>query len=142
MKLIATWGARGRRSGRRRVADAKALNPMYRVGAAWMRTPVEDLTGEQFEVVKHWAVLALAGATALATALAAIISSLPDRSSGPSKFSRALRAMIAARRKTIRRLKEGVRVEVKDRVKIVYVPTGPVSGRVLDSDDRLKETMP
>ena len=36
------------------------MNPMFRVAAAWQRTPVEELTLEQFESVKHYAVIALA----------------------------------------------------------------------------------
>jgi hypothetical protein len=119
---------------KRKVADARSLNPMFRVAAAWQRTPVEGLTIEQFEQVKHWAVIALATATALATALAAVISSLPDRSDKPGKLSLALRRMIAARRKTIRRLRETVRTEYRDR--FIHVPVDPVSGRVLDPDVR------
>ena len=110
------------------------MNPMFRVAAAWQRTPVEDLTLEQFEAVKHWAVIALATATALATALAALIASLPERGLKPSKLSLALRRMIAARRKTLRRILE--RVEYRDRVKFIYVPCDPASGKVLDPDAR------
>jgi hypothetical protein len=119
---------------KRRLADARAANPMFRVAAAWQRTPVENLTSEQFEIVKHFAVIALASATALATALAAVISALPDRGSKPSKLARAVRAMIAARRKTLRRLEETVRVEYRDRPRFIYVPCDPQTGKVLDPD--------
>jgi hypothetical protein len=119
---------------RRRVADARAINPMFRVAAAWQRTPVEKLTSEQFEAVKHWAVIALASATALATALAAVISAIPERGGKPGKLARAIRALVAARRKTLRRLKETIRVEYRDRVKLVYVPCDPATGKVLDPD--------
>ncbi len=88
---------------KRRMADARARNPMFRVAAAWQRTPVEDLTSAQFESVKHLAVIALASATALATPLAAIIASLPERGDRQGRLARAIRAMVAARRKTIRR---------------------------------------
>jgi hypothetical protein len=86
--------------------------------------------------VKHWAVIALASATALATALAAVIASLPERGDKPSQLARAIRALVAARRKTLRRLKETVRVEYRDRVKLVYVPCDPATGKVLDPDAR------
>jgi hypothetical protein len=120
---------------KRRVADARSTNPMFRVAAAWQRTPVEDLTSEQFESVKHWAVIALSVATAFTTATAAVIASLPERGQGePSKLARAFRAMLAARRKTLRRVRETVRTEYRDRVKLVYVPTDPATGRVLDPD--------
>ena len=100
---------------------------MFRVAAAWQRTPVEALTSEQFEAVKHWAVIALASATALATALAAIIVSLPERNDRPGKFTLALRRWVAARRRKIR-------VEFRDRVKFVRVPVDRVTGLVLDPD--------
>jgi hypothetical protein len=119
---------------KRLLADARAANPMFRVAAAWQQTPVKDLTSEQFESVKHYAVIALASATAVATALAAVISALPDRASRPGKLTLALRRMIAARRKTLRRLEETVRVEYRDRVRILHVPVDPQSGRVLDPD--------
>ena len=124
---------------KRKVADARTMNPMFRVAAAWQRIPVQDLTSQQFETVKHWAVLALSVATAFATALAAIISSLPERKARPSKLAMAIRRMIAARRKTLRRLEETVRVEVRDRVKLVYVPVDVVTGKVLDPDGKLRE---
>jgi hypothetical protein len=120
---------------KRAVADARAINPMFRIAAAWSRTPVEDLTAREFETVKHWAVIALSGATALATALAAIIASLRERDARPGKLSLALRKMIAARRKTLRRLEETVRVEVRDRVKLVYVPVHADTGLPVDPAD-------
>jgi hypothetical protein len=118
---------------KRRVADARSINPMFRVAAAWQRTPVEDLTREQFETVKHWAVIALSVATAFTTATAAVIASLPERGQGkPSKLSRAVRAMLAARRKTLRRINETVRTVYVDRVIRQHVPVHPDSGMPLD----------
>ena len=76
---------------RRNVADTRAMNPMFRVAATWSRTPVEQLTSEQFESVKHWAVLALSAATAFATALAAVVASLPERG-GRQKQTQSRRA--------------------------------------------------
>jgi hypothetical protein len=120
---------------KRRVADARATNPMFRVAAAWQRTPVDDLTSEQFETVKHWAVIALSVATAFTTATAAVIASQPERGQGkPSKLARALRAMLAARRKTLRRIRETVCTEYRDRVRFIYVPCDPATGKVLDPD--------
>jgi hypothetical protein len=87
---------------KQRVADARAMNPMFRVAAAWQKIPVQDLTLEQFEAVKSWAVFALAVATAATSALAAIIASFAERGTGPSsKLNRMLRAWIARRRKPI-----------------------------------------
>ena len=116
---------------RREVSDARAVNPMLRVAAAWQRTPVEDLTLEQFEAVKHYAVIALAIATALTTALAAVISSLPERDSRPGKLARAVRAMLAARRKRIRRLEATTVTQIRERVVYRYVPCDPESGKAI-----------
>jgi hypothetical protein len=53
-------------------------------------------------VVKHWAVIALAGATAGTTALAAVMASFSELGSRPSsKLNRMLRAWMARRRKPI-----------------------------------------
>jgi hypothetical protein len=117
---------------KQKVADARSQNPMFRVAATWQRVPVQDLTSEEFEAVKHYAVIALAAATAFVTALAAVISSLPERTAeGESKLGRALRKTLAARRKTLRRIKERVVTEVKERTKIVYVPVD-ATGAILD----------
>jgi hypothetical protein len=119
---------------KRKVADERSTNVMFRAAAAWQRTPVEDLSSESFAAVVHYAVIALALATACATALAAIIASLPERGDKPSKLAMALRRMVAARRKTLRRIRETVRVEYRDRVKFIYVPCDPRTGKVLDPD--------
>jgi hypothetical protein len=121
-----------RDEAKRKVADARAMNPMFRVAAAWQKVPVQDLTSEQFEVVKHYAVMALAFATAFVTSMAAIISSMPERGQGASKLVRALRALMAAKRKTLRRINERVVTQVKERTKLVYVPVDVATGKVLD----------
>ena len=112
---------------RDRVTDARAVNPMLRVAAAWQRTPVEDLTLARFEQVKHWAVIALSAATALATALAAVISSLPERDSRPGKLTLVLRRLVAAHRRK-------VRVEFRDRIRVLHVPVDRETGLILDPD--------
>jgi hypothetical protein len=78
--------------------------------------------------------LGLAAAGALGTLLAGLVSVLPERGEKPSKLAGAIRAMVAARRKTLRRIHETVRIEQRDRVKFIYVPTDPATGRVLDPD--------
>ena len=79
-------------AAKQKVADARAMNPMFRVAAAWQKIPVQKLSSEDFEQVKHWAVIGLAVATAFTTTLAAIISSMPERGKGSSKLGRSLRA--------------------------------------------------
>ena len=117
---------------KRKVAEERATNPMYRVAAAWMEVPVQRLTAEQFETVKHYAVLVLSAAAAFVTSLIAIISSLPDRGKSNGKLVRMIRARLAAKRKTLRRIDERVRTEFKDRTKLVYVPVDAATGKMLD----------
>jgi hypothetical protein len=119
-------------TAKQKVADARSMNPMFRVAAAWQRIPVQDLTSEQFEQVKHYAVIALAAATAFTTAMAAIISSLPERGDSNGKLARAMRSMFLARRKTLRRINERVVTEFRDRTKLVYLPVDVATGQVLD----------
>jgi hypothetical protein len=121
---------------KRRVADARAMNPMFRVAATWQRVPVEDLTSVEFEVVKHWAVIALATATAVTTALAAVISSLPDRTGKPSRLARAIRLWLVGRRRALHRL--GAETKIVDRIVRVreFVPTHPETGMPLDRRSR------
>lgn len=73
----------------------------------------------------------------LATALAAIVSSLPKRGLRPGKLKLALRGLIARRRRrlVIRRDVPGP-IEFRDRVKLVYVPCDPQTGRVLGPDTK------
>lgn len=119
-------------AAKRRVADVRAMNPMFRVAAAWQKVPVQELSSEQFEQVKHYAVIALAAATAFSTALVAIISSLPDRGRSNGKLARAIRARLAAKRKTLRRIGGIIRTEYQDRTKVIYVPVDVATGKVLD----------
>jgi hypothetical protein len=117
------------------VEHARAASPMHRLAASIFRVGTADLTAEGYESVRRVAILSLAAIVSAGTLIAGLISSLPDRgSTRPSKLAMALRRMIAARRKTIRRLRETVRVEYRDR--LVYLPTDPVTGRVLDPDAR------
>jgi hypothetical protein len=120
---------------KQKVADARALNPMFRVAAAWQKVPVQDLNSNQFEQVKHWAVLALAGATAGVTMLAAVISSLPERNANGGKVKRAVRAWLARRRRplTVYRDVPGP-LQVREKMRVVYVPCDPATGKVLDPD--------
>ena len=106
------------------VDDARTMNPMFRVAAAWQKIPAKDLMSEQFEQVKHWAVIALAGATALVTALAAVISELPARDGKSTKLNRMVRAWIARKRKPVYRDVPGP--EVIKEVEVLRDVPGPV----------------
>ena len=93
------------------------------------------LTDTQLDRVRSVVAVSLGFAVAFTTSLLAFLAHLEPRIPGrESKLARAVRAMVAARRKTIRRLKETV--AYRDRVKLVYVPCDPATGKVLDPDVR------
>jgi hypothetical protein len=124
---------------KRKVADERSGNIMFRAAAAWQRTPVEEMTSESFATVVHYAVVAIAIALACTTALAAVISSLPDRGSRPpSKLSRALRGLLLARRRrhpvvVTKTVEVPGPVQYIDRM--VHIPVSQ-DGRVLDRNER------
>jgi hypothetical protein len=110
-----------------------ARSPMHRLAASLFGVRVSNLTEDQFGLMKRIAVIGLAGTFATLSMLVSLVVHLEPKSDArPSKLSRAFRAMIAARRKKLRRVEERVRTEFRD--KFIYVPTDPVSGRVLDPD--------
>jgi hypothetical protein len=117
---------------RKVVEKARAQSPLHRSTAAIYRA--DDLPSGAYAGVKGIVVFSLAGALTLGTLLAGWISVIPPRAARTSKLSRGFRSMIAARRKTLRRVRETVRIEYRDSVKLVYVPTDPATGRVLDPD--------
>ena len=57
---------------------------------------------------------------------------MPERGQSNGKLARAIRARLAAKRKTLRRISGIVRTEFKDRTKVVYVPVDVATGKVLD----------
>jgi hypothetical protein len=118
------------------VVREREASPMHRLAASIFRQDAGVLKTEDYEAVRRVAILSIAVLVSVGTLAAGLISALPDRGSKPGKLKLAIRKAIAARRKTLRRLEETVRVEYRDRVKLVYVPTDPVSGRVLDPDTK------
>jgi hypothetical protein len=84
-------------------------------------------------------VLSLAAAGALGTLLVGAIASLPPPGVGESKLSRAFRAFLASRRKTLRRIRETVRTEYRDRTVYVHVPVDPDTGVVLDRPPKVHD---
>jgi hypothetical protein len=112
-------------------------SPVWRLTAAVFGESVSAVTPTQFSRVKGFVTATLAIGFATLSMAVSIIVHAKLRTDQPSKLARAIRAMIAARRKTIRRLKETVRVEFRDRTRWIYVPTDPATGRVLDPDKTL-----
>jgi hypothetical protein len=115
------------------VEKTRAQSPLHRLTMAIYRT--DDLPAGAYATVKGAIVFSLAGALALGTLLAGWVSVIPPRAARASKLTRAFRAWLASRRKTLRRIRETVRTEYRDRVKFVYVPCDPRTGKVLNPDE-------
>ena len=121
-------------ASKQRLAAEKNDSVMHRAAAAWFGVTPGELSDAQFQAFARVAIGALAISIATATMLAAFLSNLPKWDGKKSRVARAFRAMLAAKRKTLRRLKETIRVEQREHVRFVYVPTDPATGRVLDPD--------
>jgi hypothetical protein len=112
--------------GRLRVATT--ANPMARLAAG--------LTDTQLDRVKSIVAVSLGFAIAFSTSLLAFLAHVETGAAArESKLARGLRALIAARRKTIRRVRETVRTEYRDR--FIHVPVDRTTGLVLDPDAKL-----
>jgi hypothetical protein len=117
---------------RRALDDELARSPMHRLAATLFGVRASDLTEAQFNLMKRIAVIGLAASFATLSMLVGLVVHLRPKDDRPSKLALALRRMIAARRKTIRRLRETVRVEYRDR--FIHIPVDRVTGLVLDPD--------
>jgi hypothetical protein len=112
-------------------------SPFPRAVATIFAIPVGDLTEAELQRVRRVVVLGLAATFALLSMMASLVVHLQPKSEAPSKLARALRAMIAARRKTLRRIHETVRVETRERTVFRYVPVDADTGLPVDSADRV-----
>jgi hypothetical protein len=108
---------------------AMAANPMARLA--------EGFTDAQLDRVKSVVAVSLGFALAFATSLMAFLAHLQPRDDRPGKVARAARALLARWRRPIRRDVPGP-VQYRERVRVIYLPTDPVSGRVLDPDEKAK----
>jgi hypothetical protein len=117
---------------RRDLSAEKADSVMHRSAAAWFGATVDDLSRQQFEVFKKWAMYGLAGATATVTMLAGFISAAPEHDGEPSKLARMARAWLAARRKKLRQLVPTVQIEYRDREIFVHIPVDAITGQIVD----------
>jgi hypothetical protein len=106
---------------RRDLDDQLLLSPMHELAAAIYGVRASELTEAQFNWVKRFAILGLAGAFASLSAVASlVVHQEPKRS---DKLARALRAWLARRRKrlVIHHDVPGP-VEFRDRVVVRHVP--------------------
>lgn len=79
----------------------RSLSPMHRLGATIYGVKVIDLTEDQFETVKKWAIFGLAGAFATLSMLVSIVAHTAPKDQKESKLSKAIRAYLARRRKKL-----------------------------------------
>ena len=88
------------------------------------------LTDTQLDRVRSVVAVSLGFAVAFTTSLLAFLAHLEPRIPGrESKLARAVRAMVAARRKTLRRITPTIEVRYRDR--LIHVPVDAL-GRVLN----------
>jgi hypothetical protein len=104
---------------------------MYRLAASLWGVHISAVTEDQFSALKRFVILGLAGTISLLSAIASIVAHSPLRSEAPSKLAMALRRMIAARRKRLRRVEATTVTEIRERVVYRYVPCDPVSGKAI-----------
>jgi hypothetical protein len=108
---------------------ARLVSPLHRLTAALWRTE-GDLPAGAYATVRGVVTMSVAGALALGTLLAGLVSTLPER--GTSRIGRAVRALFGAWRKRLRRIEPTIRTEYRDRIVRLHIPTHPVTGMPLD----------
>ena len=109
---------------------------MHRLSAALFSIPASQVADAQFEQVKKFVVFGLAGAFALLSMIVSTIVHLqPKAPRGSGKLSRMARRWLARRRRPliIHRDVPGP-VQVREKMRVVYVPCDPATGKVLDPD--------
>jgi hypothetical protein len=122
---------------RRAFEEKASQSPVYRLTAAVFDEDVSSVTPAQFATVKKFATATLAIAFATLSMAVSMVAHAKLRSDQPSKLARALRAMLAARRKTLRRIRETVRTEYRDRTTFIHVPVDVATGKIVDPDSTL-----
>ena len=121
--------------------DKAGQSPVWRLTAAIFNEDAAAVTQAQFACVKKFATATLAITFATLSMAVSVVVHARLRSDKPGKLARAFRAMLAARRKTLRRTTETVRTEHRDRTIFIHVPVDVATGRVLDPDGRLGKTV-
>lgn len=122
-----------------RLEIEKQSSPMHRLGATIYGVKVKDLTEDQFETVKKYAVFGLAGAFATLSMLVSIVAHTPPKGASESKLSRAFRAYLARRRKKLT-IQKPVEVPGPERVVLKWVAYDFNTGRRINPDLTLGES--
>lgn len=116
---------------KRAFEEKAAQSPVWRLTASVFGEDSAAVTPAQFATVKKFVAASLAIAFATLSMAVSIAAHLQPRSEMPGKVSRMLRAWLARRRRPIYRDVPG---PYRDRVRFLYVPCDPQTGKVLDPD--------
>jgi hypothetical protein len=113
------------------LAQELMSSPFPRAVTTIFAVPVADLTEAELQRVRRMVVLGLAATFATLSMMASLVVHLQPKDAKPSKLARAIRAMVASRRKRLRRIEPTIEYRYRDRV--LHVPVDTL-GRVLDPD--------
>jgi hypothetical protein len=111
------------------VIKAKDHSTMHRAASAWFGVSVADLTQTQYDKFARICMIAIATSISFVTMFSAFISNLPTRDGRSGRLVRAIRARLAAKRKTLRKYIQTI--QFKDRIKYVHVPVDASTGTIL-----------
>jgi hypothetical protein len=123
-------------AAKQRLAAEKGDSVMHRAASAWFGVTPAELSDAQFQAFARVAIGALAISISTATMLAAFVSNLPQWDGRPSRLARAIRTMLAATRKRLRRIEPTIVTQFRDRTVYVHVPVS-AGGVVLDVSPKI-----
>jgi hypothetical protein len=113
------------------VTKAKDHSAMHRAAASWFGVSVAQLTDAQYEKFARICMIAIAASVSFVTMISAFISNLPSKDGRAGKLVNAIRARLAAKRKTLRKLVPTIVTQFKERVRYVHVPVDAATGTIL-----------
>jgi hypothetical protein len=113
------------------VTKAKDHSTMHRAAASWFGVSVANLTDAQYEKFARICMIAIAASVSFVTMISAFISNLPTKDGRSGKLVNAIRAQLAAKRKTLRKLVPTIVTQFKERVRYVHVPVDAATGTIL-----------
>ena len=144
----------GLTAAKQAVERERAANPMSRLAASIYRVSTSDLRDEDYQAVRRFVTLSLAGLMAGGTLAAGLISALPERGSRPGRIANAIRFWVARKRKSVVRVVEVpgperivevdkiFRVPGPETIKTVWLAYDIATGRRVKPDGSLGDTIP
>jgi hypothetical protein len=144
----------GLTAAKQAVERERAANPMSRLAASIYRVSTSDLRDEDYQAVRRFVTLSLAGLMAGGTLAAGLISALPERGSRPGRVANAIRLWVARKRKSVVRVVEIpgperivevdkiLRVPGPETIKIKWMAYDVATGRRVKPDGSLGDAIP